>query len=396
MAFHLALENGRDVERRQVQRHGLRIDLDPAHHVVAAGHGGIVLPAAPALERLPQFLRAPQAVGQALAARRLAVQVAAEFGDRIGQALQSDAEGRLTFQPGRWQALVLALHRQAQVPRRLVQGLRRLLQRRVILGTGDAFVARVARQFDDLAGRHALAEEQARHLGQLVGLVEDDGVAGRQQFAHAFVLEHHVGEEQVVVDHHHVGRQRVLARGHDEAALGVRAFLAQAVLARRGGQAPGPGILRHVDAFGLVACLRTLGEAGDLAQVRRLLARSQPPGAHRAFQVIGTDVVGAALEQRDRGADLERIAHRRQVAVEQLVLQGLGTGRDDDLAPRLQRRHQVGEGLAGAGTGLGHQCQVAGDGLCYALRHLQLLRPRTKAGHGGGERPLGGEDAFKV
>lgn len=31
-----------------------------------------------------------------------------------------------------------------------------------------------------------------------------------------------------------------------------------------------------------------------------------------------------------------------------------------------------------------------------ALRHLQLLRPRTKAGHGSGERPLGGEDAFKV
>jgi hypothetical protein len=29
-----------------------------------------------------------------------------------------------------------------------------------------------------------------------------------------------------------------------------------------------------------------------------------------------------------------------------------------------------------------------------ALRHLHLLRTRTKAGHGLGQRPLGGEDAL--
>jgi hypothetical protein len=46
---------------------------------------------------------------------------------------------------------------------------------------------------------------------------------------------------------------------------------------------------------------------------------------------------------------------RGQVAVEELVLQGLGAGGDDDLAAGQQRRHQVGEGLAGAGAGLGHQ-----------------------------------------
>jgi hypothetical protein len=67
------------------------------------------------------------------------------------------------------------------------------------------------------------------------------------------------------------------------------------------------------------------------------------------------DVVGAALEQRDRHRHLQRGAHRRQVAVEELVLQGLGAGGDDHLAAREQRRHQVGEGLAGAGAGLGHQ-----------------------------------------
>ena len=54
---------------------------------------------------------------------------------------------------------------------------------------------------------------------------------------------------------------------------------------------------------------------------------------------------------------------------------------------------QVGKGIAGAGHG--HQRQVAGYRRGDALRHLQLLGSRTKAGHGSGERPLGGEDAVK-
>ncbi len=319
--------------------------------------------------------------------------MAAEFGNGIGQPLQRRGEFIFALDPRRRQAQVLALHRQAQVARGLVQRQRGILQRRVILGGDDGLVLRVARQLDDLAGRHALAEEQPGHLGQLVRLVENDRVAGRQQLAHALVLEHHVGEEQVVIDHHHIGRLRLLARRQHEAALLVRTFLAQAVLARRGRQPPGPGLFRHVDAFGLVAGLGALGEARDLAQVRRFLARSQAPGVHRTFEVIRADVVGAALEQRDRRAHLQRSAHRRQVPVEELVLQGLGPGRDDHLAAREQRRHQVGEGLAGAGAGFRHQRQVAGDRRGDALRHLQLLRPRAKARHGGGERPPGGEDA---
>ena len=39
----------------------------------------------------------------------------------------------------------------------------------------------------------------------------------------------------------------------------------------------------------------------------------------------------------------------------ELVLQRAGAGGDDGLQPRQQRRHQVGEGLAGAGAGFGEQ-----------------------------------------
>jgi hypothetical protein len=400
MAFHLALENRRDVERRQVQRHGLGIDLDPLHHLIrrilASGTLRIGANAAPALERRCQLLTATQTVRQAFAALGLAVEMAVHFGNRGGKALQRILEACFGLDAPRRQAQVLALHRQAQVARRLFQRRGRVLQGRVVLGGNDALIARIARQLDDLGGGQAFAEEQAGHLGQLVRLVEDDRVAGRQQLAHAFVLEHDVGKEQVVVDHHHVGGQGILPRRQHEAALLMRAFLAEAVLPRRGGDRPGAGILRHIDALGLVAGSGALGEAHDLAQVRGFLARRQACRRQGALQVVGADVIGAPLEQRNRRANTQRIAHRRQVAIEELVLQGLGAGGDDHLAAREQGRHQIGEGLAGAGAGLGHQRLVVGDRLGDALRHFHLLRPRPEGGNGSSERPIGGEDSVEI
>ncbi len=133
-------------------------------------------------------------------------------------------------------------------------------------------------------------------------------------------------------------------------------------------------------------------EGGDAARVGGILAGQEAAVGQRAVQVIGADVVGAPLEQRDPGRRLERLAHHRQVLVEQLVLQRLGAGRDDHLAARLQRRHQVGEGLAGTGAGLGDENVVAMDGAGDALGHLDLLRAHAVAVDGAGERAVGGED----
>ena len=68
-----------------------------------------------------------------------------------------------------------------------------------------------------------LAEEQRRGVGQLVRLVEDHRVARGQELGEALVAQHHVGEEQVMVDDDDVGVERVLARLHHEAvARGAR------------------------------------------------------------------------------------------------------------------------------------------------------------------------------
>ena len=142
--------------------------------------------------------------------------------------------------------------------------------------------------------------------------------------------------------------------------------------------------------------MRHRGEALDrcgAAPARR--AWSKRAFARGAPQAVEAHVVGAALEQRGACARGERLAHRRQVAVEELVLQRLGAGGDDDLAAGEQRRHEVGEGLAGAGAGLGDQHRRALDRLADRLGHLELPGPQPEARDVLGKRPIGGEGALE-
>jgi len=76
--------------------------------------------------------------------------------------------------------------------------------------------------------------------------VENEGVASRQQLGDAFVAQHHIGEEQVMVHHHQVGGERIPARAHHEAVSVVGTFLPEAVVARRRGVRPDWRVLRNV------------------------------------------------------------------------------------------------------------------------------------------------------
>ena len=88
------------------------------------------------------------------------------------------------------------------------------------------------------------------------------------------------------------------------------------------------------------------------------------------------------------------IDHPRNVHVAELGLQGEGGGGDDHAPAGAQRRHQVGDALAGARTGLHEQMSAAverpGDGLGHALLTGASLAARQRAddhgqqvGHGG-------------
>ncbi len=285
-------------------------------------------------------------------------------------------------------------------PERESQITGRLLERRDGIGPHERIARmreprgqRIACEFEHLRGRRRLAEERRRGLGQLMGLVEDDRVRGRQQIGDPFVAQHEVGEEQVMIDDDEVGLLRRAPRLHHEALRVMRTFGAEAVLARRRHQRPDRRVLGHLRELGAIAAAGRQREALDRAQMHRVLARHEATVVARAGEMLVADVVGASLQQRDGDGRPQRRADQRDVLAKQLVLQRLRAGRHDHLAAPQHRRHEIRERLAGPGAGLGDQRPAALDGIGDGLGHLDLAIARPIAVDLVGERSVGGEDA---
>ncbi len=213
-----------------------------------------------------------------------------------------------------------------------------------------------------------------------MGFVEDHRIARGQQLCETLVAEHHVGEEQVMVDHDDVGFERRLARLQHEAFGVVAAFGAEAVVAGRRHQRPDRRVLRNLGDQAAIARFARAGECDDLREMAGIFARRQTALGRRAFEMVMADVVGAALEERERGRHAERGADQWQVPLEELVLQRLRAGREDDLAAVLERGDEIGEGLAGAGARFGDQRCTRANRACHCFGHRELLRPQPKAG----------------
>ena len=250
----------------------------------------------------------------------------------------------------------------------------------------------IARELGELPGRQLLAEKERRRVGQLMRLVEDQRIARGQELGEALVPQHHVGEEQMMVDDDDVRFERRLARLQHEAVGVERAFGAEAVVARRRDERPDRRVLRDVGQRAAIAGLGRAGERDDLRQVPRVVARRKAPVGRGSLEMMVADVVRAALEQRERDRNLQRVAHERQVALEELVLQRLGAGGHDHLAAVQERRHEIREGLAGAGAGLGDQCAAARDRVRDGVGHRELLRAKAKAGQRAGQEAALAED----
>ncbi len=394
-AFALAVEDGRDRQRRlvQLQRHG--VSLDPEHGFLTLVHLslGIVLPGG---QLLGQLDAAHPALFQRFGPDGLGFQHGDQAVQLVLERLQGREEVARRRDLGQRQAHDVLREGQAQVARRLFHHRHRLAPVGAIARVGQALGQHVAAQLQHLRSGEGVAEEQGGRVGQLVRLVEDDGIGRRQQLGHARVLQGHVGEEQVMVDHHHVGLLGFLASLHHEAVLVVLALGAHAVFPRGGDQVPDHGVFRHLGQLGLVAGTGHLEEAGNFAQVAHVVARGHAAILQRALEMVVAHVVGAALEQRHRHGRLQRGPHGGNVAQEQLVLQVLGAGGDDGLAAPQQGRHQVGESLARARTRFGDQGLLFGDGLGHGLGHFRLRAARTIAAHGRAQRTAGAEQAFNL
>ncbi len=229
-----------------------------------------------------------------------------------------------------------------------------------------------------------------------MGFVEYHRVARGQELRQAFVAQHHVGEEQMMVDHDDVGLERRLARFQHEAFGMVGTVGAKTVVAGRRHQRPDRRVLGDVGDQTLVACLARAGKGDDLREMAGIFARRQTAFGRGAFEMVVADVVGAALEERERDRHAERGAHERQIALEELVLQRLRTRGDDDLAAVLERGDEIGERLAGAGARFGDQRCPRANRFRHRFGHRELLRPQPKAGERAGQRSAFAEDRGEV
>ena len=186
-----------------------------------------------------------------------------------------------------------------------------------------------------------------------------------------------------------------------------RTFAAQAVVGGRTHLRPNRAVLGNAGQLGQVAALGLAGPGQDALEMPGGVAAGEGLGLG-LLQAELAQVIGAAFQQRRMHRRAERLLDARQVAVVQLFLQGLGAGGDDHPLARQQRRHQVSEGLAGAGAGFGDQHRAVFDGfgdfgrqLLLALAEREALesarqhavgRQRVRAGVDqlGGHRRAGG------
>ena len=107
-------------------------------------------------------------------------------------------------------------------------------------------------------------------------------------------------------------------------------------------------------------------------------------------------IVGATLQQRDAHRPADRARDRRQIAMEQLILQIARARRDDHAPARQQRRHEIRERLAGARARLDDQPPVRAQRERDLLGHRDLLLARREAGDRRRQRPLRSEQFVVV
>ena len=118
-----------------------------------------------------------------------------------------------------------------------------------------------------------------------------------------------------------------------------------------------------------------------------LVPRSDRGRLAKGLEAMEAQVVAAPLHAGRGERHAERVPQHRQVLEKDLLLKVLGAGGDEDALAAEDRRHQIGEGLAGAGARFREQhapvSQDCGDGLGHlhltgaSLEPFERLRQRA-------------------
>jgi len=114
------------------------------------------------------------------------------------------------------------------------------------------------------------------------------------------------------------------------------------------------------------------------------------PAQHRisgeVVKLLAAQIIVAALHVTDvqlaLAAGEKRLLQKRDILVEELLLQVLRAGRNNDAFARANHRQEISQRLAGARAGLDDQMPLFFERLFHGLRHLQLPAPKFVGGVG--------------
>ena len=104
------------------------------------------------------------------------------------------------------------------------------------------------------------------------------------------------------------------------------------------------------------------------------------------IEPVQAEIVRAALHIRRRERDVERLPKRRDVLEEDLLLEGLGAGRDEHSLSAQDGGDEVRQRLARTRSGFREQRAAVLEATGNRLGHLHLAGPRLEVGEGERQR----------
>ena len=201
-------------------------------------------------------------------------------------------------------------------------------------------------------------------------LVEHDGVVVGEGSPRVRASKREIGKEKVVVHDHDARGLGLALHAGDEALAEVITTLPDAGVARRVHLFPNGFVFGEPFEVGEVARVGALGPALENAQ-RATAVRGLGAGAI-LFEPAQTEVIREPLHERGAHLEPQHAANERDVLGVDLLLEGAGGRRDDDLFPAENRGDEVGQGLAGAGPRFAYEHAMFGEGPLDLVGHGEL------------------------
>ena len=135
---------------------------------------------------------------------------------------------------------------------------------------------------------------------------------------------------------------------------------------------PGGAFFGKCADFGAIAQFGGLFPVLNDLKIGDFFEAGEDGGVFGFVDLLAAGVVAAAFHVADAQGSTDDLFKKRDIAEEELLLEGFGAGGNDDALFGEQGGDQVGEGLAGAGSGFDDQLAFFGESFFDGDGHLDL------------------------